>query len=149
MTISTTARNACDIGIRLDNASGTLTDISGSSNAVTLTLSQNVGESRVFGSRWPAREVCGKDAKVALTVLYTTASDEGYDILANWFNETDPQPRTLYLYFPNKNVGSDVYYGEFVLESYETPATAGEAAPIMVSASLLIDGAITYTVAAT
>ena len=149
MALTTTHRNACDVAVWLDNAAGVLKDISGSSNSVTLALSQNIGETRVFGSRWVMRKVCGKDCKITLVIVYSTAADEGADILQNWYNATDPGARTLKVYFPNKNVGSDVYSGEFMLESYEFPATAGEGAPMLVTANLLIDGEMTYSVAAT
>ncbi len=50
MTLTTTTVNGCDAGIWFDNAAGVLKDLSGSSNAFTLEITQNVGEQRVFGS---------------------------------------------------------------------------------------------------
>ena len=149
MTQTTTAVNACDVSIWLDNAAGTPTDISGSSNEVTLDFSMNVGELRNFQSRWPLRLMCGKDAKFALVVTYTTASDEAVDILRDWFFQSDPAPRTLAVYIPDKNVGSDKYSGECVMDSLSIPAKSGEGTPIAVSASFLPNGEWSHTTAAT
>ncbi len=150
MGISTTTVNACDASIWIDDANGTLKDASGSTNSVSISISQNVGEQRVFGSRWPYRQMCGRDVSLDITVVYSTAADEGLDLLRDWILSTgDPNIRTVTIYLPDKNVGSDKYTGEFVLESLDIPATAGEAAPMLASATLLINGAFTHTNVAT
>jgi hypothetical protein len=141
--------NGCDAGIWIDSAAGTPTDISGSSNEYTLDFSMNVGELRNFQSRWPRRLMCGKDAKFAVVVTYTTAADEALDLLRDWFFQSDPAPRTLTFYVPDKNVGSDKYSGEAVLESLSIPVKSGDGAPIAVSASFLPDGAWTHSNVAT
>lgn len=152
MAGSTTTINACDASVWLDNASGTATDISGSSNEFTMTLPRVEGNTRVFGSKWPIRKVCGKDCTIDLTVVYSTAADEGLDLLRDWYYATDgssEEARTVAVYLPDKNVGSDYYSGEFLLTNLSIPATAGEGAPIMVSATLMVTGAQTHSTAAT
>jgi hypothetical protein len=148
MPQTTTAINACDAAIWLDNAAGTLIDISGSSNSINMDFDNELGMLRNFGSRWPIRLECGKDATFALTAVYTEAATEAVNILKNWFFNT-PGNRTLKVYLPDKNVGSDVYSGEFRLEKLSIPAESGKADPIMVSATLRPNGAVTLTTNAT
>lgn len=143
MTQTTTAVNACDVGLWLDNASGTPIDIGGSSNECSLKLSQNIGEIPTFGTDWPRRKACGRDCKASLKVIYSTATDEALDLLKDWFfGANHKNARTLTVYIPDKNVGSDVYQGEFVLESLDVPVQAGDGKPILVSAELSVDGAL-------
>ena len=149
MTESTTIINACDASVWLDNASGVLKDISGTTNNLTLALSRNVGATPVFGSRWPRRKMCGNDCQVDFTILYSTAGDEAMDILKDWIMGTVDDARSFVVYLPDKNVGSDKYYGEFVLESLNIPATAGEGKPIEVTGRLLVDGSFATTSVAT
>lgn len=149
MTQTTTAINACDAGIWLDNISGVLKDISGSSNSVTIGLSQTLGAFRNFSSKWPKRLECPKDATFRLVITYSTAADEAIDILQNWFFAASPGARTLKIYLPDKNIGSDVYSAEVRLDSLDIPATAGEAAPITVTANLLPDGEVNFAINAT
>ena len=150
MTQTTTHVNACDVGLWLDNAAGTLTDIGGSSNAVNLSFSQNIGALPTFGTDWPRRKACGRDVKIELTAVYSTAADEAVDILSDWFfGASHKDARTIKVYIPDKNVGSDVYSGEAVLETCDIPAQAGEGTPITVTASLSADGAWTKVTNAT
>ena len=90
MAQTTTHVNACDASIWLDNAAGTPIDISGSSNSITMNFSREIGELRTFQVKWPVRLGCGKDAEFTLRVVYSTASDEGMDILKNWYFADDP-----------------------------------------------------------
>lgn len=149
MPLTTTAINACNASIWMDKLGGTLTDISGSSNAVNLDFSQEIGMYRTFGSKWPTRLTCGKDARWTLNIVYSSAADEAFDVLKKWFFATNPGNRTVKLYLPDKNVGSDVFSGEFKLESLSWPASAGQAEPINVTAVLLPDGEVTHATNAT
>ena len=149
MAQTSTGINGCDVAIWLDKAGGTLTDISGSSNKIDLNFDQELAMFRTFGSKWPKRLECGKDASFALDVIYSSAADEGLDILKDWFFATDPGARTLKIYVPDKNVGSDVYSCEVRIENLTFSAEAGAADPIMVSASLLPDGEVTLVTNAT
>lgn len=147
---TTTQINACDIGIWIDDGSGDPKDVSGSTNSASLTLTQNTGEMRTFASDWPARKACGKDAKIALTILYSSASDEGMDIFKDWYFNSSKTARTVSLYIPDKNVGSDHYYGEFLIDGdADIPVEAGQAEPIAVSVNLVVTGELTNTTATT
>ena len=149
MALTTTSVNSCDAGVWLDTLAGTLTDIGGSSNNVSLNFTLNIGEVKAFGNRWPVRRNCGKDATANLSVIYSTAADEGLDILKDWFFSSAPNSRTMKVYLPDKNVGSDVYSGEWQMESLDVPVAANEATPIVVTAVLKSDGEITLTTNAT
>lgn len=149
MTQTTSYVNACDASVWLDNAAGTLTDISGSSNNVQMEFTQIIGELSTYQQKWPVRLSCRKDATFTLTAVYSTAADESIDILNNWFFATTPGLRTFTVYVPSKNVGSDKYSGEAVLESLSIPVNADEASPIPVTAVLRPSGAWTYSGVAT
>ncbi len=149
MAKTTTAANACNGSIYLDNAAGVLTDISGSSNSVTISITDDFGTASVFQNEWPIRKQCGKDASFDLKVVFSTTATEAYQILKNWKLASPEGTRTLNIYVPSKNVGSDKWVAEVYIESMEIPMDRGEAGPIMVSAKLLPDGAVTCVVNAT
>jgi len=86
MADTTTAYTACDVPVYLDDAGGTLRDISGSSNKLETTFENKIGEFRVMGgSQWMQRIQCGKDATIKLTGIASTATNEIRDILSAWF----------------------------------------------------------------
>lgn len=149
MAQTTTHVNACDVSIWLDNAAGTLKDISGSSNKVSMSFTREIGELRTFQTKWPVRLGCGKDAEFTLTAVYSTATNEAMDILKNWWFADDPGLRSFHVYIPDKNVGSDHYYGEVTIGDLTWDADPTEPGPIAVEAKLLPSGAFTWTTATT
>jgi hypothetical protein len=149
MAQTTTDITACDASIWLDNAAGTLKDISGSSNSVDLAYSKVIGELRTFQTRWPRRQECGKDCVWTLIVVYSTTSDEAFDILKTWYFQSAPNLRTCTVYLPDKNIGSDMYSGEFRLQDLKIPVSSGNADPVTVTATLVPSGEVTLSTAAT
>lgn len=150
MAQTTTHSNACDLSIWLDNSAGTLTDISGSSNRVGVSLNREQGELRTFQTEWPVRTSCGKSMEITLGVIYTTASDEGKDIILDWyFGGNAGTSRTLEVYFPTKNVGSDKISGEFSLGPVSWDGDVSEPGPMAVEVTLMSDGEISRSTAAT
>ena len=149
MTATDTAITACDVGVWIDNAAGTLKDVSGSSNKATLNFDNNLGQFTPFGAQWPKRVECGKDAKIDLEIIYSTAADEGFDIIKNWFFATPSGDRTVRIYVPDKNVGSDMFYGEHKIQNFSFALTGGSADPVVVSVSLLPNGEVSHVVNAT
>lgn len=149
MAQTTTAVNACDAGIWLDNGTLIPTGIGGSANNVDMNFDQEIGEFRTFGSRWPGRLECGKDANFTLNIVYSSAADEAFDILKTWFFASSPGNRTLSVYIPDKNVGSDHFQAECKIEGLSWTAGSDEAGPIMVTANLLPDGEVALSTLAT
>lgn len=140
MTQTTTAESACDAVIALDDDAGTLTDISGSTNRVNLSFTINEGSQHTFDGDFPVRTVCGKDSTVSMTVLYSTAADEGWDLIKGWYHVYDGAARTLRIDMPSTGGGNDRYEGEFVLASYSHEFSSSEAGPVLVEAELLPTG---------
>lgn len=149
MALTTTAVSACNVSVWLDDVNGTPQEISGSSNSVELEFTLNLGEVNAFQNQWPVRQECGKDASIGLEILYTEAADEAFDVIKDWYFASNPGARTLTIYVPDKNVGSDKYECEARIESFSFTAESGEANPIMVSVSLKPDGELTHTDVAT
>ena len=150
MAQTTVAINACDVAIFLDNASGTATDISGSSNKIEIPLTQEIGEARTFQNDYKIRKACGRDGAFNLTVIYTTGADEGLDILRDWYFSTGSKTaRSIAVYVPDKNVGSDHYSAAVLLESLNIPLDPSEPGPVICEAALLPTGAISHTTAST
>ncbi|MDZ4771206.1 MAG: hypothetical protein SGJ24_18955 [Chloroflexota bacterium] len=145
MPATTSAINACDAAIAIDNAAGVLVDISGAANRAALEFTQTVESYRVFGERWIRRLACGKDATLRLDLVYTTTANEALDLLRDWFFASgSAAPRTVRIAVAG-TIGSDAYEGEFVLARLNLPLDASNAAPILVTADLLPHGVVSYT----
>jgi hypothetical protein len=145
MAQTTTERTACDVLIWLDNGSGTLTDISGSANSMDMSFTNNIGDFRTFGARWTKRTVCGSDASFTLNAVYTTASDESYDIIKDWWTGAAyDDDRSLRIQIPDNEANSEQWDMEVVLENFDMTLDSGEGGPIMVTASLLPNGAVVH-----
>jgi len=149
MVQTTSVINACDISLWLDDDANTLQDISGSSNQIDMNFDLDLGTFQSFQSRWPKRLECGKDAQFTLQVAYSTTADEAFDILKQWYFATPAGERTINIFMPDKNVGSDKFSGEVRIKNLSWTATGGEADPILVTATLLPSGEIAHTTAAT
>lgn len=149
MALTTTAINACNAAVWLDDATGTPRDISGSTNGVTMNFEMELGALEAFGTQWRTRLDCTKDASFDFTLIYSTATNEAVDVLKNWFFAASPGGRTCSIYLPTKDIGSDMYQFEARLESWSVPATAADASPIAVSMTVRPDGAVTHSTAAT
>lgn len=140
MPITTTALNGCDVVLHLDNASGIPVDISGSANSLNPQFTTDMGEYNVFGAGWKQRLMCQRDAQIQLNIVYTSAANEGFQLLKNWFANQHTLAKTVRWMIPDDSIGSDDQYGEFLLSQWSYTATAGEAGPIMASVTLLQSG---------
>lgn len=144
MPLTTTHWNACDAVIKIDNASNTLIDISGSSNSAELEFNNDIGEFKTFGSKWKGRIQCGKDATLKLSIVASKDAAEAMRIALDWFFNTNGA-KTVQIDAPDSTTGSDRISGEFVLESFSIPLTADEATPVMCELNLLPNGAVSWT----
>ncbi len=143
MPQTTTAVNACDVVLQIDNSSGTLTDISGSSNQCTMDFSRNVAEVFTFSGDWSIKRSCKSGVTISVQVVYSTTADEGRDLLEDWIFDSPTTSRTVRVDVPDSSVGGVRYEGEFTIESYNLPLSAEDAGVIVCSASLSNDGAFT------
>jgi hypothetical protein len=140
MPTTTTAINGCDVVLHLDNASGIPVDISGSANSINPQFSTDLGEYNVFGAQWRQRLMCQRDATIQLNIVYSSAANEGFQLLKNWFANQHTLAKTVRWMIPDDSVGSDDQSGEFFLSQWSYTASAGEAAPIMASVTLVQSG---------
>jgi hypothetical protein len=128
----------------MDNAAGTPLDISGSMNQARMTFTNELGFEAV------QRLCCGMDGVFELNIWYTTAASEGRDTVFTWyFGATRCTPRTVSIYLPDKNVGSDHLSGEFLMETMDVTADRGDAAPMPIMVRLLPNNGINRSTAAT
>jgi hypothetical protein len=140
MPTTSTARNSIACKIELDDETGTLRDISGSANEISHDFERQLGDFNVFGDYATYRLQGVEDETVEITILYTTATNEGFDILRRWRESRGL--RTL-KWTP---LGTGEYWqGEFLLESFNVPVKVDEAKPIMVKATLKPHGAVDWS----
>lgn len=139
MPATSTAVNACGVRIWIDDEKGQLANVSGSANEFNLEFSKELGEFKVFGEGSYNRLECGKDAQLDITVLFTTATREGFDILKRWL--VLGGKRTIRIEVP---ASGDVWQGEYLLEKLPIGGKADDAKPIMVKASFKPDGAVDW-----
>lgn len=145
MADTTTAFTACDVVVELDDASGTLRDISGSTSKVEANFDNNIGEFRTLGgSQWKNRIQCGKDASFKLTGIASTTANEIRDIIETWFISGSGL-RTFRFAQPAGTAGSKRYAAECVLKSYKFSDDAADANPVMYEVELLPSGSVTLT----
>lgn len=136
MPQTSTAINACDARIRLENENGQNVDISGSSNEITIDFDNDLGDYKSFGSRWRGRLECGSDATFKLKVIYSTAQNEALDIFKSWYFGTRGH-RRIQVNLPNEETGSDRYEADVFLESANGLGGAADAAgPIMLDLTM-------------
>jgi hypothetical protein len=144
MAQTTTSVNACDVTIEVDNAAGSLVDISGSSNQCSISISSNTGQTFTFDGDWALQKICKKSASISVQAVYSTADAEAANVLLDWwFGSAYNSARSVEINIPDQTTGSDTYTGEFVLSSASIPLSAEDAAPILVSFELLNDGEFT------
>lgn len=142
MAQTTTAFSACDAVIALDNDGGTLTDISGTANDVSLSFTINEGTLHTFSGDYPIRKLCGKDCTGSMTIVMSGTGDEAWDLIKGWYHVYDCAARTLRIEPRGTGSGYDRIEGEFVLQSYDFTLSAGDAGPITVTANIAGDGVI-------
>lgn len=147
MAQTTSQISSCDTTIKLDDENGILNDITGSSNSVSIERLQNVGDGlKTFGTDFPVRQACGRDANISLRVVYSQADNEALYILNDWYHNHKGTSRSFQVDVPDSNPGSDRYAFEVFLQSLRFDDEAGSADPIMVEVALRPTGTFTWTV---
>lgn len=144
MAQTTTAINACGAVLEVDDVDGDPNNISGSSNRANLKLSRAMGQGVTFEGEWNFRLQCKKDGSLELLIMYTTDTDEGLELLTDWW-EANTGRRTVSVYPAGKINGAKFFTGEFLLQDLDLPIDATDPNPIMITATLLPDGAINFS----
>jgi len=141
--------NGCDLVVKLDNGSGIPIDISGSSNSVNTERLVEVGSGvKTFGSSFPIRAACGKDANISLKAVYSGDDAEATFMLNDWYENHHKDHRTLQVDCPDSLPGSDRYIFEVFLTSLKIDYMAGQADPILVEATFKPTGTFSWAVVA-
>lgn len=150
MPETTTAINACDVPIFVDDENGVPVNISGVTSRAQMEMLQEVEPYRVLGSRWVRRLACKKDGSLNLDIIYSTADDEGLALFRDWyFGANSKDARTVRILAPEDAPGSDDYTGEFLISKLNINIDAATAGPIPVTVELLPDGAISHATTTT
>lgn len=145
MPATTTAFTACDAVLRLDDATNSLRDISGSSSTTEVNFDNKIGEFRVFGTEWTTRVQCGKDASFKIKGVATTGANEIREIIEAWFFDGSGA-RTFQLNSPDENAGSYRYTAEVFLKSFKFSADPKSADPLMYDIELVPTNDVIRTV---
>lgn len=142
MAQTTTSYSACDAVIALDDDAGALTDISGSTNEVSLSFTVNEGTAHTFDGDFPIRKLCGKDCTGSATILMSSTADQAWDLVKGWYHVYDCAARTMRIEPQGTGSGYDRIEGEFVLQSYDFTLSSEDAGPIAVTINIAADGEI-------
>jgi len=151
MTQTTTDYNACDVSLWMDDDTGALKEITGSSNAINAVWTQSTGSVSTFqGGGWVrAKGGCMKNGTITLTVLGTTDTGEAFSLLHDWFFNHSGVLRTVTWYEPDKNVGSHKFSGEAVIQDLTSNRPSDVSDPVTTAATLITSGAWTWATNAT
>jgi predicted secreted protein len=127
-----------DSVFKLDNASGSLTDISSYVNNVDFPESADVSETTTLGSAGNSKTyIAGlKDSSISLSGLWDSTADAIFGAVVG-------QSATLsFEYSPEGTTGGNIKYtGEAILTSYAISSPVGDA--VGYSADLQVSGAVT------
>lgn len=145
MTTTTTAVNAVNAVIKLDNNVNVLTDISGSTNKVSIEPKMEGGKFEVFGNRWKKSLDGSKEWGGSITIVFSTTAAEALDLIEDWFYATNPANRTLQVDVPDSGTGSRRYSGEIRVREFKYPFDRPEAGPVTVEVTFDGDDALTQT----
>lgn len=133
----------------LDNASGTLVNISGVDTKCSIDPSRDSKSTYVADSENAITTVGKSEVKIALELVYSSSTAEAKQLLNLWYygsSTVTKASRSVELYFPDTASGSDKYYGEVKLAkppSFELDASKPE--PLIIKVELMNDGAWTWT----
>lgn len=142
MAQTTESVNACGVVLMVDDNTGTLADISGSTNQASMDFSKQTAETFTFDGDWAIKKDCKRAVTLSIQALYSLNDAEASNLLEDWFHNGSGS-RTVQVDVPNGSGGSFRYAGEFILESYGLPLAADDAGVILLGFALSNDGAVT------
>lgn len=148
MTTSTQIASNASV-IQLDNASGTLVNISGVSTKVSIKPERDAKETYVFDNENAITTVGKSKVTVSAEIVYSSATAEAKQLLNLWYygsSTVTKASRTIEVYIPDTASGSDKYYGEVKLSAppnFELDASKAE--PLILKVEFMNDGAWSWT----
>lgn len=138
-----------DAIVKVDNSGGTPVDISGNTNTISITGTRTNSEYYNFASDDAKVIEGGKSQTISLQIIVSDTQDEGYDLLADWWETSGGGERTVTIQYPDATAGSYQLVAEAVLTSFNYgDFEAGSAEPMMIEATMMCSGGITRTVIA-
>lgn len=135
--------------VKIDNASGSLVDISGVDTSCKIEPSRDAKETYVADSENAITTVGKSTVKISLKLVYSSATAEAKQLFNLWYygaSSVTKASRTLELYFPDASSGSDKYTGEVKLSkppAFELDASKPE--PLIIEVELMNDGAWSWS----
>jgi hypothetical protein len=142
---TTTAINGCDLTVKIDNSSGVLQDVSGTSNQIRMDRSLRISDDvYTFGTKFPIVKTCGKKATISARFIYSQDEAEAIQLLNDWYENHSEDPRTVQIDMPDSLPGSDRYTYEALLENLNVQQEAGDANPTLVEATFRPTGTFSW-----
>lgn len=148
MAQTTTAISSNQSVIKVDNASGSLTDISGTTTTVTIEPDREAKETFTFGDENAITTVGKTTTTIAVEIVYSSTTTEGSYLIESWFYGTaavSKGSRSIQIDIPDSNTGSRRFTGEVKLSKPPTiELDASKAEPLILQAEFMGDGPITF-----
>lgn len=128
----------------LDNAGGTLTDISANETSFTLNVTNATATYGVLNTVWQKAVDGIRSWSVDCELIMETGTN-GYSLLRDWIMATSPGARTVRLDQPDSLSGSQRYEGEVRIQNANSlvNANAMGSDPVKVTFTLVGDGTLT------
>lgn len=143
MPITSSQANGNNMTLYMEDESGNLIDISGSTNRYDMGREYKIGEFYVFGQK-DIRRIQGKrDSTVAFSAVFTTAYGEAKNMLKRWDQQGGGRRRFVG-YLPTQQPGADKFSGYFLPKTLKINAEAEDPKPSMVDMELVPDGAMEW-----
>ena len=131
----------------IDNASGTLTDITSTNSTITVALQRQSSETYVFGDDTAIQGIGKSTGTVSGTIVYSTNATEARAMYNQWYFSAEGTARTVTVDVPDSSTGSDRYSGELVLNSF-TPVDGDAGSGELMMMQVEMKGPISWTIIA-
>lgn len=135
--------------LNLDNASGSLVDISGTTTKIQIEPERDSKETYTIDSETAIVTVGKSKFKITCEIIYSSATAEAKTLLNSWYYgaaAVSRASRTIRIDIPDSASGSDRYTGEVKLSkppSMEIDASKAE--PLIMKIEFMNDGPISWT----
>jgi len=147
MPQTTSAASFLDCKIKLDNAGGTLRDISGSTTQINPEFIHTIGRAHTGDTKWALKVDGTKDATMTVNVVYSQGANEAFQMLLTWWFTDPPGRRSIEVYIPDEDAGADIFYGEVKIGTLRWNGDYSSSDPIIATVVLETDGPFHHTTA--